>query len=302
MAYNAYGFRARAVHTNRTLLATAAYMDWSAKLHRLHESRQGREVFLHWWPACEVQHFPTHFGRLPEWPGFLAPVRIIACVATDCRRCQEGGGVFQFPWIGSYARRAVLVELGVVQAWAQVSASQDRLSDNEVLHAWSGLTIDDDVLLTHVNCLVFVISEHEHARLATAKDLRHVWRLWQQGGRRWRELAYEAAIADPVPRAGRCGASLRGLCTLRVLRVQSTMPHPFLRSSISRTASRWQVTRRKARNQEADDSGLALVHAAAVARSQTASASRPPLPRQYKPAPPDGWIKQQAAVAEIGGR
>ena len=32
MAYDAHGFRARAVHTDRPTLATAAYMDWSAEL------------------------------------------------------------------------------------------------------------------------------------------------------------------------------------------------------------------------------------------------------------------------------
>ena len=68
MAYDAHGFRARAVHTDRPTLATAAYMDWSAELRRLHELRHGREVLLRWCHAVEIQHFPPRFDRIPELP------------------------------------------------------------------------------------------------------------------------------------------------------------------------------------------------------------------------------------------
>ena len=41
---------------------------------------------------------------------------------------------------------------------------------------------------------------------------------------------------------------------------------------------------------------LALVHAAALAGRQISQASRPPLPRRYKPVPLHGRVRQQAAV------
>ena len=113
MAYDAFGFRARAVHTDRTLLATAAYMDWSAELRRLHELRHDREVLLRWWQACEVQHVPLHFDRIPELPGTLPPLRVAACVAADCARCQAGRG--GFPGVRSilaWRRRRTCGELG----------------------------------------------------------------------------------------------------------------------------------------------------------------------------------------------
>ena len=113
MAYDAHGFRARAVHTDRPTLATAAYMDWSAELRRLHELRHGREVLLHWCHALEIQHLPPHFDRMPELPGVLPPVRVAACVAANCARCEAGRGGFQFPWIGTFTRRDVLVEAGI---------------------------------------------------------------------------------------------------------------------------------------------------------------------------------------------
>ena len=125
----------------------------------------------------------------------------------------KGRRGFQLRWIGPYARRAILVAPGVdpQQAWARVSASRDRLSEDEVLQAWSGLSIDD-VLPTHVNGLVGVLAEQEqreHPRLASAADLWRAWRLWHRGERRWREPAYEPvasremAIHDTVARSGR---------------------------------------------------------------------------------------------------
>ena len=213
MAYDAHAFRARAVHTDRPTLATAAHMDWSAELRRLHELRHGREVLLHWCRAVEIQHFPPHFDRMPELPGVLPPVRVAACVAANCARCEAGRGGFQFPWIGTFTRRDVLVEAGIPPqvAWARVSACSECLSVEEVRQASSGLTVDD-VAPSHINRLVAVLADQQergNPRLATADDLWQVWRIWQQGERRWREPAYEpvagreTAIRDPVARAGR---------------------------------------------------------------------------------------------------
>ena len=54
----------------------------------------------------------------------------------------------------------------------------------------------------------------------------------------------------------------------------------------------WQQAR--ARSAEGDN--LALVHAAALAGRQVSPASRPPLPRRYKPVPLHGRVRQQAAI------
>ncbi|CAE7271839.1 unnamed protein product [Symbiodinium natans] len=129
-------------------MAAAAYMDWSAELRRLHDLCQGRDVLHHWCQACEIQHFPPHFDRIPELPGVLPPVR-------DCRCCQEGQDGFQFPWIGAYPRQAAL----------------------------------DEVL-------------EDHERLATAEDLRRVWRLWQQGN--------SVGGSRPTPAGAVCAKSAVG--------------------------------------------------------------------------------------------
>ena len=54
----------------------------------------------------------------------------------------------------------------------------------------------------------------------------------------------------------------------------------------------WQ----QARARSAEGDSLALVHAAALAGRQVSQASRPPLPRRYKPVPLHGRVRQQAAV------
>ena len=54
----------------------------------------------------------------------------------------------------------------------------------------------------------------------------------------------------------------------------------------------WQ----QARARSAEGDSLALVHAAALAGWQVSQASRPPLPRRYKPVPLHGRVRQQAAV------
>ena len=201
MAYDAHGNRARAVHTDRPTLATAAYMDWSAELRRLHELRHGREVLLHWCDAVEIQHFPPHFDRIPELPGILPPVRVAACVAANCAR-EAGRGGFQFPWIGTFTRRDVLLEAGIPPqvAWARVSACNAYLSAEEVRQVSSGLTVDD-VAPSHVNRLVAALADQQergNPRLATADDLWKVWRTWQRGERRWREPAYEPVAQRSV--------------------------------------------------------------------------------------------------------
>ena len=150
------------------------------------------------------------FGIFPRTlTGVLPPVRVAACVAANCARCEAGRGGFQFPWIGTFIRRDVLVEAGIPPqvAWARVSACSACFSAEEVRQASSGLTVDD-VAPSHINRLVAVLAEQQergNPRLATADDLWQVWRTWQRGERRWREPAYEpvAAIRDPVARAGR---------------------------------------------------------------------------------------------------
>ena len=206
MAYNAHGFRARAVRTDRPTLATAAYMDWSAELrHSMSFAMAARSCCT---GATQLQNFPPRFDRIPELPGVLPPVRVAACVAANCARCEAGRGGFQFPWIGTFTRRDVLVEAGV-PAWARVSACTAYLCVRPppALRStmWRRATSTDWWPLWRT-------SKSGATRgwlQPMIFDLWRVWRTWQRGERRWREPAKEpvagreAAIRDAVARKGR---------------------------------------------------------------------------------------------------
>ena len=93
MAYDAHGFRARAVHTDRPTLATAAYMDWSAELRRLHELRHGREVLLHCSTLLRFSIFPRTLTGCPSCQAFFRRCesqRVLPRIALVVRR--EGVG------------------------------------------------------------------------------------------------------------------------------------------------------------------------------------------------------------------
>ena len=67
---------------------------------------------------------------------------------------------------------------------------------------------------------------------------------------------------------------------------------PLLSAVWRRRLVAWQ----QARARSAEGDSLALVHAAALAGRQVSQASRPPLPRRFKPVPLHGRVRQQAAV------
>ena len=157
--------------------------------------------------------FPRTLTGCPSCQAFFRRCESQRVLPRIGARCEAGKGGFQLPWVGTFTRRDVLVEAGIPPqvAWARVSACGECLSAEEVRQASSGLTVDD-VAPSHVNRLVAVLADQQergNPRLATANDLWQVWRIWQQGERRWREPAYEpvagreAAISDPVARAGR---------------------------------------------------------------------------------------------------
>ena len=143
--------------------------------------------------------FPRTLTGCPSCQAFSPPVRVAACVAANCARCEAGRGGFQFPWIGTFFRRDALVEAGIPTqvAWARVSACGECLSAEEVRQASSGLTVDD-VAPSDINRLVAVLvdqQERGNPRLATADDLWQVNKASDAGGNRH--------IRDPVARAGR---------------------------------------------------------------------------------------------------
>ncbi|CAE7730172.1 unnamed protein product [Symbiodinium sp. CCMP2592] len=162
-----YAFARLAVHTGTQLLHPAALLEFRARLRELVEAGQSYEAAF------------TH--RL---------------LGVDCVRCREGRGGFRFPFVGTYARRSIVVSGAVApaQAWAEYHRSgPERLSFDDVFRMGSGLW-PTDILPDHANRLVQRIGEEAHPRGATPGQLWLLWRDWHQGERIWREPAY-----SPIP-------------------------------------------------------------------------------------------------------
>ena len=64
---------------------------------------------------------------------------------ATCARCAEQRGGFQFPWLGDWTRRRVLVAHAITpfEAWEALAASDDKLDIMLVAAYGSGLTAED---------------------------------------------------------------------------------------------------------------------------------------------------------------
>ena len=83
-------------------------------------------------------------------------MRTVPCTELGCSRCREGRGGFQFPFVGTFAKRSIIVAAGATPAQAWHSYHQDgpeRLSIELVFELGSGLW-PTDFLPDHANRLI----------------------------------------------------------------------------------------------------------------------------------------------------
>ncbi|CAE7745577.1 clpC [Symbiodinium sp. CCMP2592] len=188
-----YAFARLAVHTGTQLLHPAALLEFRARLRELVEAGQSYEAALLWGSVLEVQHYPPPpRGLLEGLPPGVPPIRTVPCVEVGCARCREGRGGFRFPFVGTYARRSIVVSAATspARAWEGYHQGGDeRLSFANVFEMGSGLW-PTDMLPDHANRLVQPVGEEAHPRGATPGQLWLLWRDWQQGELIWREPAY----------------------------------------------------------------------------------------------------------------
>ena len=114
-----------AVHTDEVLLSTGAWMDFSQHINTLVLGGQLDEARVLWGSVFEV----VHMGVDPSTPVLqshdMPPIRRMLCCKTPYVRCETGRGGFQFPFIGTWARRAVFAQDGgaVAATWDRYHAS-----------------------------------------------------------------------------------------------------------------------------------------------------------------------------------
>ena len=87
------------------------------------------EAALLWGSVLEIQHVPpVPADVLDALPPGIPPIRVVPCVDMGCARCREGRGGYQFPFLGTFSRRSVLVAPGTSpsDAWEQHHANGVR--------------------------------------------------------------------------------------------------------------------------------------------------------------------------------
>eukprot|EP00438_Fugacium_kawagutii_P008810 Skav212803 [mRNA] locus=scaffold1633:188919:189716:- [translate_table: standard] len=191
------------------MLATAAWMEFSAHVQELLEQgRRGSAVRL-WKSVFEVVHLGSPSSGVLQHPD-MPPLARVPCTTLPCQRCELRRGGFQFPWIGCWNRRAVLVqaEAPPAQAWERFHLRPEKL-DLLLVNAYAAHVGKEAILPVHVAKLL--------ARLGEDYDgypLASVWSLireWQLGQRLWREPWKVGTVAITCPPALRAGSLLRTL-------------------------------------------------------------------------------------------
>ena len=144
-----------AVHTDRPILSTGAYLDFKRHVGNLLEQGNHGKARMLWLSAVEVLHAPFVQAPLPLVDsGEIPHLQFAPCIDAQCARCDGSLGGFKFPFIGTWCRRAVLVQEGASaeKAWAAYHGcyEEDRLFEAMVAEAGSGLRPGHpDVCLRH---------------------------------------------------------------------------------------------------------------------------------------------------------
>ena len=133
-----------ATHTAHAVLSSAAFADFQEEVVRRQSMGDDMGAVRLWTSAVEIRHKP--WGWLPMVrPQGLPPLRWAPCMDATCARCADQRGGFQFPWLGDWTRRRVLVAHAITpfEAWEALAASDAKLDIMLVAAYGSGLTAED---------------------------------------------------------------------------------------------------------------------------------------------------------------
>ncbi|MCR9103598.1 MAG: hypothetical protein NXI25_26870 [bacterium] len=179
-----------AVHTDRPILSTGAYLDFKRHVGNLLEQGKHGEARMLWLSAVEVLHAPFVQAPLPLVDsGEIPHLQFAPCIDAQCARCDGSLGGFKFPFVGTWCRRAVLVQEGASadEAWAAYHGcyEEDRLSEAMVAEAGSGLRAQD-IIPMYVSAIAGRV-ESGDLPFVSFRGFMGTWRRWSLGARRWTE-------------------------------------------------------------------------------------------------------------------
>ena len=190
-----------AVHTDRPILSTGAYLDFKRHVGNLLEQGKHGEARMLWLSAVEVLHAPFVQAPLPLVDsGEIPHLQFAPCIDAQCARCDGSLGDFKFPFIGTWCRRAVLVQEGASaeEAWAAYHGcyEEDRLSEAMVAEAGSGLRAQD--IIPYVSAIAGRV---ESGDFVSFRGFMGTWRRWSLGARRWTAQGDKSQKEPPSGRA-----------------------------------------------------------------------------------------------------
>eukprot|EP00434_Breviolum_minutum_P003606 symbB.v1.2.003175.t1/scaffold173.1/size339812/18 len=148
-----------------------------------------------WASVVEFQHMPPTTALDATATG-MPPLRQAACVNQPCARCEEKRGGFQFPWIGPWTSKGVLVVPGatVEGAWRRREELQDKLDLLELR------MLSDDKTATDFCPALWYKAVQLAAPLlgcASKQQVFEIWRQWQRGYAVWRDPLHVGPEVDP---------------------------------------------------------------------------------------------------------
>lgn len=186
---------ALAVHCPYPLLHAAAWSDFAKHVADLKRKGRGSEALRLWASVVEFQHMPPTTALDATAPG-MPPLRQAACVNQPCLRCEEHRGGFQFPWIGPWTSKGVLVVPGatVEEAWRRREELQDKLDLLELR------MLSDDKTATDFCPALWYKAVQLAAPLlgcASKQQVFAIWRQWQRGYAVWRDPLHVGPEVDP---------------------------------------------------------------------------------------------------------
>ena len=187
-----------AAFTECQVLSPASWLDFSAHIRELLECGRRAAALQLWDSVCEIVHLGSPCSTSVLQVQGMPPLLQVPCCNENCRRCEEHRGGFQFPWLGTWSRRAVLVQSGTPlnEAWASYHLNEEKLDLLAIQFVASPMS-REDILPDHVARMLQLLA----AQPTGGYPLDAAWeamRSWQLGHRRWRE---PWRVGRPMPGA-----------------------------------------------------------------------------------------------------
>ena len=199
-----------ASHTKDPILSAASFADFQGEVAKqLHDGNEADAKEL-WLSAVEILHKPWFLASTTK-PNGLPPLRVAPCMAEPCPRCDQSRGGFQFPWLGSWTRRACMPVPGSEPdaAWQRLLTRPEKM-DRMLVAAYSSGKVAEDV--APMAMATVLERATDRPGYASKMGVLQAWHGFQRGHPFWQDPGLwlpsrEAALRDE---RSRCQRSLAG--------------------------------------------------------------------------------------------